>query len=346
MPRSIVCAAILALLSFAPVASAEEQEKPDREAVDARARYTLYPGMKATSGAPAALQGLNGDLHEADVSVGVPIVENQGKTIVRVGLGYTYTRYQLAGLQPAQQPTLDPNDTVTLSSPVPTDLHAVTASVSLWQPLGRDWAMIITLKPGIYSDMRVWDLGAVTLQGLSEVSWRISDSLSAGLGFSYTSHFGQALLLPVLQVNWNMGGGFRFAFLAPENGQLSWQPTDWLTLNLFGRVSGGAYRVHPDATLRQVDPATGQTSTQAVSFAYDLAYSTLSVGAGVRLRLARGFHVFAESPFALNRRWDASNLCWDAAGKTQCVDGPTSVSLANVNGKYSLGVNGGVELRF
>jgi len=345
MPRSIVRNAILALLLFSPLARADEKEKPDREAVDARVLYTLYPGMRATSGAPASLQSLRGDLHEADVSLGVPIVENQGKTIVRVGLGYTYTRYQLTGLQPAQQPTLDPNDTVTLSSPVPTDLHAVTASVSLWQPLGRDWAMVVSLKPGIYSDMRTWDWGAFSLQGLSEVSWRISDSVSAGLGFSYTSRFGQALLLPVLQIDWNMGGGFRLAFLAPDSGRLAYQPTDWLTLDLFGRVSGGAYRVHPDATLSQVSPS-GQTTTQGVSFAYDLAYSTVSVGAGLRVRLAPGFYVFAESPFALSRRWDASNLCWDNAGKTQCVDGPTSVSLANVNGKYSLGVNGGVELRF
>jgi hypothetical protein len=110
--------------------------------------------MKATSSAPASLQSLSGDLHEADVQVKVPIVENEGKTTIVLGLGYTYTHYQLSGLRADQQPTIDPNDTVTVS-PVPTDLHAITASVGLSQRLSRDWSMVVSLKPGIYSDLRV-----------------------------------------------------------------------------------------------------------------------------------------------------------------------------------------------
>jgi hypothetical protein len=178
----------------------------------------------------------------------------------------------------------------------------------------------------------------------------VSDTVTVGLGLSYESHFGTALLLPSLTLNWYMGGGFRFRAVVLDDAELFWAANDRLVFNLFGRVTGGAYRVHPDATLNQVNPTTGQASAQPVSYAYDLAYSTISAGAGARLRLFDGFYAFAEAPLALNRRWDASNLCWNSTGpnggQTQCVNGPTSVSLANVSGKYSMGVTGGFELRF
>jgi hypothetical protein len=338
-------AAALATLLCAPVARADNPDPSRIDETDARVRYTLYPAMKATSSAPTSLQSLSGDLHEADAQLRVPIVANEGKTIVLVGLGYTYTHYDLSGLHNALQPTLDPNDTVTVS-PVPTDLHAITASVGLAQRLSKHWSMLISLKPGMYSDMRAWDSSALGLQGLSEVSYHASDDFTVGLGFSYESKFGTALLLPLLQLNWNMGAGFRFVAVVPSGVDLLYQPTNWLAFDLFGRVTGGAYRIHPSATLNQADPTTGQTSTQAVSFAYDLAYSTISVGPGIRARLFEGFYAFAEAPLALKRRWEASNLCWNSGGKTECVDGPTSLDLTNLNGKYSIGVTGGLEQRF
>lgn len=307
-------------------------------------RYTIYPHMSTSSSSANTLQNLSGDLHEVDAQLAFPFTANGGKTRLVAGLNYVYTRYALAGLQTATLSGADGTETLQ-ASPVPQDLHAITALLSLTQAMGDNWIASIGLKPGIYSDLRIVDSSSFSLQGRAAFVYRASKDFRIGLGLSYQSRFGSPLLLPLGILDWHIGGPVRLAVAAPESAELLIVPNDRLVFNLFGRVTGGSYRIHPDATLKQTDPASGQTTTQAVPFTYDLSYSTISVGAGARVRIADGLYAAVEVPVALNRKWEADNLCWDSAGRTQCVDGPSTVDLANA-GKVSVGATAGFEIRY
>jgi hypothetical protein len=330
-----------------PSPTDEDRYSPERYHVgdNFHVRYTLYPNMSAQSTTAASLANLAGSLHEVDTKLIYPVVLNSGRTIVLAGFDYTYTRYQLTGLMNAALMTPSGTDTVTFS-PVPQDLHAVNVIVGLSQALSRTWSAMVLLKPGIYSDFRVWDGAALSIQGVATFTYRPLRSFALGFGFSYTSRFGTAQLLPVLEINWYMGAGFRLVASLPEAIELVAVPHNRVAINLFGRVAGGAYRIHPSATLNHTD-ATGQTTMSAVPFSYDLSYSTISVGVGLRIRLGGGLWLATEAPLALNRTWDGTNLCWDnGAGQTQCTNGPRSVNLANLNSKLSMGLTGGFEYRY
>jgi hypothetical protein len=306
-------------------------------------RYTLYPAMSTSSTSANTLQDLSGGLHEVDAQVAVPITANGGKTRLVAGLNYVYTRYALSGLQTATLASADGTEILT-TSPVPQDLHAITAILSLTQAMGDHWVASFGMKPGLYTDLRQVDASSFSLQGGASFVYVASKDLRLGFGLSYQSRFGSPLLLPVGILDWHIGGPLRLHVTAPDDAELLLIPNDRLVLNLFGRVTGGAYRIHPDATLTSTSPASGQT-TQAVPFAYDLSYSTIAVGAGARVRLGGGVYATLEVPLALNRKWEADKLCWDNAGHTECVDGPSSVNLSNV-GKLSLGVTAGFEVRY
>jgi hypothetical protein len=307
-------------------------------------RYTIYPHMSTSSSSANSLQNLSGDLHEVDAQVAFPITANGGKTRLVAGLNYVYTRYALSGLQTATLSGADGTETLQ-ASPVPQDLHAITALLSLTQAMSDRWTAAIALKPGIYSDLRVIDSSSFSLQGKAAFVYRASKDFRIGLGLSYQSRFGSPQLLPVGILDWHIGGPVRLSVTAPESAELLIVPNDRLVFNLFGRVTGGSYRIHPDATLKQTDPASGQTTTEPVPFTYDLSYSTISVGAGARVRIADGLYAALEVPVALNRKWEADNLCWDSAGRAQCVDGPSTVDLANA-GKVSVGATAGFEVRY
>jgi hypothetical protein len=330
-------------------ATGEERYSPERYHVadNAHVLYTLYPNMSTqlSSTTPASLASLAGSLHELDAKLIYPVVLNSGKTIVLVGFDYTYTGYQLTGLMNATLQTASGTDTVTFS-PVPQNLHAVSVVVGLSQALTRTWSAAVTLKPGIYSDFRVWDGAAVFAQGAATFTYRPSRSFALGFGVSYQSKFGTALVLPVLDINWYMGKGFRLVANLPEAIQLVAVPHDRIAISLFGRVKGGAYRIHPTAALNHTD-ATGMTTTSTVPFAYDLSYSTIALGVGLRVRLSGGLWLATEAPLALNRKWDGTNLCYDNGNnQTLCNNGPSSVNLANVGSKLSVGFTGGFEYRY
>jgi hypothetical protein len=307
-------------------------------------RYTIYPHMSTSSSSAGTLQNLSGDLHEIDAQAAVPITANGGKTRLVVGLNYVYTRYALAGLETATLSGAEGTETLQ-TSPVPSDLHAITAIVNLTQAMGDRWSASVGLKPGLYSDLRVVDSSSFSLQGGAAFVYRASSDFRIGLGLSYQSRFGAPLLLPVGILDWHIAGPLRLSVTAPESAQLLVVPNDRVVLSVFGRVSGGSYRIHPDATLKQTDPANGETTTQQVPFTYNLSYSTISVGAGARLRIVDGLYAALEVPVALNRKWEADNLCWDSAGHTQCVDGPSTVNLANA-GNVSIGATAGFEVRY
>jgi hypothetical protein len=330
-----------------PISTDEDRYSPEHYHVgdNAHVRYTLYPNMSAQSTTGASLANLAGSLHELDAKLIYPVMLNSGKTVVLVGFDYTYTRYQLTGLMDATLMAPSGPDTITFS-PVPQDLHAINVVVGLNQALSRTWSALVLLKPGIYSDFHVWDGAALSIQGVATFTYHPIRSFALGFGFSYTSRFGTALLLPLLEMNWYMGAGFRLVASLPDAIELVAVPHSRVAINLFGRVGGGAYRIHPNATLSHTDP-TGQSTMSAVLFAYDLSYSTISVGVGLRIRLGGGLWLATEAPVALNRKWDGTNLCWDnGAGQTLCHNGPSSVNLANVGSKVSMGFTGGFEYRY
>lgn len=306
-------------------------------------RYTMYPRMSIGSAPDPSLANLHGDLHELDAQLLYPAVLRSGDTTLLAGFNYTYTHYALSGLTDLVSKT-NSGDVVRLQ-PVPSDLHALVLVFGLVQRLAAKWTLVLQLKPGVFGDFRTFDQGAISLQGIGLFTYRPSARFSVGLGFAYQSKFGTPLAVPLLELNAYLGAGFRLYLLLPDNAQLLFTPHHRLVLSLFGRVGGGLYRIHPDATLTTT-ASNGQTSTAPVSYYYDLSYSTISAGIGVRVRLVDGLYLAVEVPVAIHRTWDANQLCLRIGGQRQCNDGPISTDMANLPGSLSLGGTVALEYHY
>lgn len=180
----------------------------------------------------------------------------------------------------------------------PGDLYDVGVVASWDQQLSTNWWMVLSVRPHLASDLARWDLDHFNLEASLLLSGGHRGRGRYGFGATWTSIFGERLLLPMVELSWSRKDDtLRFEMLFPERVALLYRPTASIELGVLGRVEGNRYRIGED-----VEFPAGTALAEPL-----VRYSVFTVGPVVETALSRSAFLRLEGDAALFRRLDVED---------------------------------------
>lgn len=177
----------------------------------------------------------------------------------------------------------------------PADLYDVGAVASWDQRLSDGWWMVLSARPHLASDFARWDLDHFNLEASLLLSGGHRGRGRYGFGATWTSIFGERLLLPLVELGWSREDDvLRVELRFPERAALVYRPTANIELGVLGRVEGNRYRIGED-----VEFPAGTALAEPL-----VRYSVVTVGPVFETALSRSAYLRLEGDAALFRRLD------------------------------------------
>ena len=180
-----------------------------------------------------------------------------------------------------------------------TNLHAVTYELTWRQEIGDRWRSVLTLRPGLSSDFRAISGDDVLVRGAAIVSYEVNDDLQLGLGTGYSTAFGAARFLPLLEIDWHHPSGWRLEALLPRKLELVREVSRLVAIGFAGQISGNVYHLN-DPALEDRDTARFAIGT--VGFLGQYCAHDVELNGGLR----GGIFVDLEVGMTFLRRFEAA----------------------------------------
>ncbi len=123
--------------------------------------------------------------------------------------------------------------------PKVTHAHSISYSAFLLQTLTERWKLVISVAPGIASDLEgelsTYDFTLSAIVGAMR-AFGEKNNFTLGAGLAYTWDFGDAFPMPFLYVDWNIGSKLNINGILPTNLAIEAVPQPCLTsrpINIF-----------------------------------------------------------------------------------------------------------------
>ena len=209
------------------------------------------------------------------LSVTVPIVADEGRT--RLDLGVAYQRLQF--------------DYRDLTHPLES-VQAVSATAFLRQKLTGPWGLVLVASPGYADDFEgPASLDAVSMTFVGAGTYRFDERLEVGLGLALQDVFGEPLPLPVASIDWAIADRLWLKSILPLDAELTWLPIDALGIRASLLVDGGNYH--------GAERVYGVKNPQ-------LNYSAVTADLGARWFVLPFLHLTLHGGYTLHRRFEFS----------------------------------------
>ncbi|MEZ4588477.1 MAG: DUF6268 family outer membrane beta-barrel protein [Gemmatimonadales bacterium] len=168
----------------------------------------------------------------------------------------------------------------------PDQLHALSYRLALNVPMSERWRFLAFAEPGLASDLENVESDHLRFQGGVVFTRRLASGGSVGVGAAVQNNFGQALPLPVLNVD-ARSGALRFDLRLPRSAGAFLRAGSGTEIGLAANVEGSHYRLGGA-------PVEGRR----------VRYSVLTVGPTVSTRLGSVTTARLSSGAAVGRRFE------------------------------------------
>lgn len=243
--------------------------------------------------------GVRAQVASYSVAVNVPIVLT-AKTFLVPGLTYRVDAVSYLGV---------PDEFAELRA-----FHALEVPLLFAQLLPHDWSLALRVAPGIASDFRALDSGALRLSGAALAVHAFSDEVSLGFGVIASYGFGSFMVLPALVLTLGADDAtVAFELMAPAFAKLKVRATPGLELGLRAEVSGSSYAVSDPRVAKRWPCVDGELPADPDQCFDNLAYSVVDASAYVAVNVWGTLWLDASVGHTLYRRFESNNADGDPA---------------------------------
>lgn len=243
--------------------------------------------------------GVRAQVASYSVGVNIPIVLTP-KTFLVPGLAYRVDAVSYLGA---------PDGFADLRA-----FHALEVPLLFAQLLPNDWSLALRVAPGIASDFRDIDTGALRLSGAALAVHAFSDEVSLGFGVIASYGFGSFMVLPALLLTLGSDDAtVAFELMAPAFAKLRVRATTGLELGLRADVSGSSYAVSDPRVAGRWPCVDGSSPADPDQCFDNLAYSVVDASFYVAVKLWGTLWLDASVGHTLYRRFEANDADGDPA---------------------------------
>ena len=195
--------------------------------------------------------------------------------------------------------------------------HALEVPLLFAQLLPHDWTLALRVAPGVASDFRDIDTGALRLSGAALAVHAFSDEVSLGFGAIASYGFGSFMVLPALLLTLGSDDALvAFELMVPAFAKFKVRAAPGLELGLRAEVSGSSYQVSDPRVAKRWPCVDGELPADASRCFDNLAYSVVDASAYVAVNVWGTLWLDLSVGHTLYRRFEA----YDADGE-QDADG-------------------------
>ncbi|MBW7995479.1 MAG: hypothetical protein FVQ81_02685 [Candidatus Glassbacteria bacterium] len=241
------------------------------------------PGPEFNPGAKVELTTLRVKLNLPPIGIRRPGRDREGGTRWSIMHGLAYH----------QRRVMYENLSITSSAYRLDRLHGAEYQAALLLRPSPKWRTIIQINPGVYSDFEGGaDSGHWRVQAGLLLDRVLSGGFVVGLGASWSTSFGDNLLLPLVHLESPFGANPHLRIILPTVTELTWRTGRGLEI-------GGAVRVDGD---RYGLGAFGMTG--AAGGIDGLRYSNITAGPFLSAQVGRGWKLMLEGGGTLYRKFE------------------------------------------
>jgi hypothetical protein len=202
----------------------------------------------------------------ARVSLSAPLPPFSPSAFATVGLSYTDYSF-------------NPNP----GTPLPENLHGLSADLGLVDRLDDRWTLIGRVSPGFYNAGSGFSGHGFGVGVFAIADYRFSSALRGGIGLGYNSlGHGISRVLPIASLDWKPADRWDISVGFPRTGVTYMLTPDW-SVGGVAEFDGGAFYVNHDPAPQLLGkPALNNTR---------LDYLSVRLGAVTSYDFARGFSV-------------------------------------------------------
>lgn len=209
--------AVIAVAPFSTPASAQEGNEAVLAAEDSRSlNVTLIPRLRYQF--DTGLDAANGDFRVFRGGVGAKADwKATDRMTLSFGLGYEYSNYDFSR----------PNAFIAGAASPFEDIHILDLGLTAYVGIDEQWSWFAGVKGRVAGESGVDVDDAGTIGGVGGLVWDLGDDRSIAFGLNVMSQIeDDALILPIINVNWKLDERWRFAssgamgeFIATIDGQ-------------------------------------------------------------------------------------------------------------------------------
>lgn len=197
-----VSAALSLSIAFPVLAQEDDAESlPEQVEETSDVTFTVSPRFRYQF--DTGLDGGNGDFRVFRGGLGAKAEwEATDRLRLALGLGYEYNRYDFDR----------PNIFLAGTSDPFADIHILDLGLTAYVATESDWSWFAGVRGRVAGESGVDVSDAGTIGGMGGVSWSMGEGRSIGVGVLVSSQIeDDALVLPVINVNWRFNEQWRFA---------------------------------------------------------------------------------------------------------------------------------------
>lgn len=209
--------AVIAVAPFSTPASAQEGNEAVLAAEDSRSlNVTLIPRLRYQF--DTGLDAANGDFRVFRGGVGAKADwKATDRMTLSFGLGYEYSNYDFSR----------PNAFIAGAASPFEDIHILDLGLTAYVGIDEQWSWFAGVNGRVAGESGVDVDDAGTIGGVGGLVWDLGDDRSIAFGLNVMSQIeDDALILPIINVNWKLDERWRFAssgamgeFIATIDGQ-------------------------------------------------------------------------------------------------------------------------------
>jgi hypothetical protein len=176
-----------------------------------------------------------------------------------------------------------------------TQTHSISYSAFLLQTLTERWKLVMSVVPGIASDLEgelsTYDFTLSAIAGAMR-AFGEKGTFTLGAGLAYTWDFGDPFPMPFLYVDWNIGSKLNINGIIPANLAITYKLLSFIDVGLLASIDGNRYHGDPDKF--------GVDNPQ-------MKISLATVGPNVQIHFTEWLHLNLEGGYTIIRNfsfWD------------------------------------------
>ena len=252
-----------------------------QEAIGISVGYEYIPHVNFADPEPG-LEDVEIQLNTWSIGAAFPLSFGEGSTLLLNSVNYQRLGFNYKGWQGWMDPKV-------------THAHSISYSAFLLQTLTERWKLVISVAPGIASDLEgelsTYDFTLSAIVGAMR-AFGEKGNFTLGAGLAYTWDFGDPIPMPFLYVDWNIGSKLNINGILPTNLAITYKLFSFIDVGLLASIGGNRYHGDPDKF--------GVDNPQ-------MKYSLATVGPKVQIHFSKWLHLNLESGYTIFRNfsfWD------------------------------------------
>ena len=248
-----------------------------QEAIGVSVGYEYIPHVNFEDPDPG-MEDVEIQLNTWSIGAAFPLSFGEGSTLLLNSVNYQRLGFNYKGWQSGMDPKV-------------THAHSISYSAFLLQTLTERWKLVISVAPGIASDLEgelsTYDFTLSAIVGAMR-AFGEKNNFTLGAGLAYTWDFGDAFPMPFLYVDWNIGSKLNINGILPTNLAITYKLFSFIDVGLLASIGGNRY--HGDPDIHGVDNP-------------QMKYSLATVGPKVQIHFTEWLHLNLEGGYTIFRNF-------------------------------------------